>query len=166
MADESWAGSDGSTLHCGSGVVWSASVSTRILFLLSLGAGEAHSSPGDGRLSCHIEAGYQPNPRSSGGEVTLWWRGGGVKLVEHHWGFAIQGQTASDRNKGFGAGTEPHAVVGAGAEVSIWPFPLCLTLSCGHQGQQRGGKVRQTAGPIRDHLEPRSASVFRHKESP
>ena len=68
--------------------------------------------------------------------------------MEHHWGFDYRSRTTTrDRNKGFGAGTEPHAVVGAGAEVSTWPFPLYLTLNLQLSGPHRGGKVRQPRVP-------------------
>ena len=84
--------------------------------------------------------------------------------MEHHWGFDYRSRTTTrDRNKRFGAGTEPHAVVGAGAEVSTWPFPLYLTLSLRSSGPTAGRESKTAAGPSRDHLEPRSASVFRHK---
>ena len=85
-------------------------------------------------------------------------------MVEHHWGFDYRSRTTTrDRNKRFGAGTEPHALVGAGAEVSTWPFPLYLTLSLRSSGPTAGRESKTAAGPSRDHLEPRSASVFRHK---
>lgn len=97
-----------------------------------------HRSP-----SCHIEAGGRPDPKSGGGE-TAWWRGGWCKVGEHHWEFDERsGTTASDRDKGFGAGTEPHAVVGAGEEVSIWLFPLNLALTLRSSGPAVG-RERQT----------------------
>lgn len=68
-------------------------------------------------------------------------------MVEHHWEFRYTSRTTvSDRNKGFGAGTEPHAVVGAGAEVSIWPFPLCLTLSLRSSGPAAGRESKTDRG--------------------
>lgn len=68
-------------------------------------------------------------------------------MVEHHWEFRYTSRTtASDRNKGFGTGTEPHAVVGAGAEVSIWPFPLCLTLSLRSSGPAAGRESKTDRG--------------------
>lgn len=38
-------------------------------------------------LSCHIEAGYRPNPESGGGEIYPGGEGVGVKSVEHPWEF-------------------------------------------------------------------------------
>lgn len=158
VADESGLGVTALLCTVGLGLSGGASVSTRIRLPPESGGWPKHTLLLV--TAEHHVTSRQGTSQTQGQAVrklTLWWRGGGVKLVEHHWEFQDRSRTtASDRNKGFGAGTEPHAVVGAGAEVSIWPSPLCPTLSLWSSGPAAGRESKTDRG---SHQRPPGAQV-------